>query len=156
MKILLKRIALAGAVIAIGAQLFRPDRVNPDSDPALSIRRDPMVTPEILGLLDRSCFDCHTHETRWPWYSTLTPVNYLTVRDVEEGRKHLNLSNWMSQSPTRRASALERMADEITGGSMPLAPYVLMHAEAKWTDAEKQAFLDWAYATQDSLMRPNE
>jgi hypothetical protein len=48
------------------------------------------------------------------------------------------------------------MADEITGGSMPLAPYVLMHAEAKWTDAEKQAFLDWAYATQDSLMRPNE
>lgn len=156
MKPLLKRILAAGAVIAVGAQFFQPDRTNPVSDPALSIRQDPFVTPEVLGLMERACFDCHTNETRWPWYASVTPVNFLTVRDVQEGRKHLNLAEWMSQARGRRASALERMADEVTDGAMPLPPYVLMHSEAKWTDEEKQRFVDWAYATQDSLMQSRD
>jgi hypothetical protein len=156
MKPLRKRILVAGAVIALGAQVFQPDRTNPETDPSLSIRQDPWATPEILGLMERACFDCHTNETRWPWYSAVTPVNFLTVRDVEEGRKHLNLSEWSSQPRSRRASALERMADEVTDGAMPLPPYVLMHSEAKWTEEEKKMFLNWAYAAQDSLMQRGE
>lgn len=156
MKPLLKRTLVAGAVIAVGAQVFQPDRTNPGSDPSLSIRQDPLVTPEVLGLLERACFDCHTNETRWPWYASVTPINFLTVRDVVEGRKHLNLAEWMSLARGRKASALERMADEVTDGAMPLPPYVLMHPEARWTDEERQTFLDWAYATQDSLMNSIE
>ncbi len=152
MKLLIKRILLAGAVIAIGAQAFRPDRTNPSVDPALSIRHEPRISAEIVGLLHRACFDCHSNETRWPWYTNITPVNFLTVRDVEEGRKHLDLSTWMNQAPARRASALERMYDEVIDSAMPLAPYLLLHPEASWTLEEKQAFLDWAAATQDSLM----
>jgi hypothetical protein len=152
MKLLLKRIVVAGAVIAAGAQFFQPDRTNPASDPAMSIRQDPLVTTEVMGLMERACFDCHTNETRWPWYSNVTPINYLTVRDVEEGRKHMDLSAWLSQAPARRASSLERMYDEVTDGAMPLPPFVLMHPEAKWTDDEKKTFLDWASALQDSLM----
>jgi hypothetical protein len=156
MKPLFKRILAAGIVIAAGAQLFQPERTNPSWDPALSIRQDPLVTPDALRLMERACFDCHTNETSWPWYSKITPVNFLTVRDVDKGREHLDLSLWMSMAPARRASALERMADEVTDGSMPLPPYVLMHSEAGWTEAEKQSFLDWAYAAQDSLMSSRE
>jgi hypothetical protein len=152
MKLLIRRIIMAGAVIGVVAQAFRPERSNPASDPSLSIRRDPLMTPDVLELMDRSCFDCHTNETRWPWYTNLTPVNFLVARDVARGRQRVNLSNWLSYAPGRRASLLEQMVDEVSDSSMPLAPYRLMHPEASWSDEEKKTFLDWAAATQDSLM----
>ena len=152
MKSLIKRILLAGAVIALVAQAFRPDRTNPADDPSLSIRRDPLMTPTVLGLMERACFDCHTNETRWPWYTNITPVNFLVARDVAGGRQHINLSAWLTHAPAKRASFLEQMYDEVSDGAMPLPPYLLMHSEASWTDDDKKAFLDWAAATQDSLM----
>ena len=156
MKSLIIRILLAGTVIALIAQAFRPDRTNPASDSSLSIRRDPLMTPIVLGLMERSCFDCHTNETRWPWYTNVTPVNFLVTRDVAGGRQHINLSEWLSHAPGKRASFLEQMYDEVSDGAMPLPPYLLMHPEASWTDDEKNSFLDWAAATQDSLMAPME
>lgn len=152
MKSLTKRILVAGAVIALMAQAIRPDRTNPSGNPALSIRHDSLMTPSVLGLIERSCFDCHTYETRWPWYTIVTPVNFLVARDVAEGREHLNLSEWLAHPPGKRASLLERMYDEVSDDAMPLAPYLLMHSEASWTDNEKKVFLDWAAAAQDSLM----
>lgn len=151
MKSHLKRIFAAGAVVALGAQVFQPDRTNPESDPALSIRQDPAADPVVIDLLARACFDCHTNETQWPWYTNITPVNFLTARDVREGREHLDLSRWMELPPSRRASMAERMADEVLDGSMPLPPYLLTHAPARWSEEEKQVFLDWAAAIADSL-----
>lgn len=152
MKSVIKRILVAGAVIAVVAQAIRPDRTNPSGNPALSIRHDSLMTSPVLGLMERSCFDCHTYETRWPWYTIVTPVNFLVARDVAEGRRHLNLSEWLTLAPGKRASLLEQMNDEVSDGAMPLAPYLLMHSEASWTDDEKKTFLDWAAAAQDSLM----
>ncbi len=152
MKPLYKRILTAGLVIAAAAQFIRPERTNPQTDPALSIRNDSLLTPAVLGLIERACFDCHTNETNWPWYSSVTPVNFLVARDVSEGRGHLNLSQWLSQPPARRASSLERMYDEVSDGAMPLPPYLILHPEASLTDDEKKMLLDWLASTQDSLM----
>jgi hypothetical protein len=152
MKPLYKRILAAGVVIAVVAQFVRPDRTNPETDPSLSIRNDSLLTPAVLSLLERACFDCHTNETIWPWYSNITPVNFLVVRDVSEGRKHINLAEWSSQPVARRASMLERMYDEVSDGNMPLPPYLLFHPEASFSEEEKTQLLDWLASTQDSLM----
>ena len=73
-------------------------------------------------------------------------------RNLDGGRKHINLSDWLNHPPGRRASFLEQMYDEVSDGAMPLLPYLLMHSDASWTEDEKKAFLDWATAAQDSLM----
>ena len=151
-KILLKRIFIAGIVVFLVAQAFRPERTNPVSDPSHSILNDPVIPPPMLDRLQRTCFDCHSNGTHWPWYSLVTPVNFLLTRDVNGGRSHMNMSEWMTLKPGKRASLLERISDEVTDGTMPLAPYAMMHADAQLTPADRKALADWASAAQDTIL----
>lgn len=81
----------------------------------------------------RACFDCHSNETEWPWYSNVAPVSWLVQRDVDEGREELNYSEW------NRAQEGEESAETVREGSMPLRSYLLTHPEARLTDAELTA-----------------
>ena len=151
MKKLLGRLILAGIAVLIVAQFFRPERTNPASDPNVSIRRHPGVPPAVLATLERSCFNCHSNETHWPWYSNITPVNYLVVSDVNDARKRMNFSEWGAIKTFRIQSLLDRIPDEISDGGMPLPRYVMMHPEAKLSAAEIKAISDWTDAEQDRL-----
>jgi len=151
MKTIVQRILIAGIAVFILAQFFRPERTNPPFDPSLTIKSDSLASPAVLAILEQSCFDCHSNETRWPWYSEITPSNFLLVRDVNEGRSHLNFSQWLSNKPLRRMSLLEKMYDEVADGAMPLPPYLLMHPNASLTEEKKKILLDWAGAAQDSI-----
>jgi hypothetical protein len=113
-------------------------------------RTNPPVTstldapPAVEAVLRRACFDCHSNETRWPWYSHVAPVSWLVVDDVDHGRSHLNFSEWGALSATRRAGFREQMVDEVKHGAMPLPVYLWMHPDAKVTPNELEALAAWA------------
>ncbi len=93
-------------------------------------------SPQTRDLARRACFDCHSNETDWPWYSNVAPVSWLNQRDVNGGRRHLNFSEW--NKPQKHAG---RVVKEIQTGDMPLWFYLPMHPAARLSDAEKAALI---------------
>jgi cytochrome c551/c552 len=113
---------------------FGHDHTNP-----ASIKEPGWDSPATRDLARRACFDCHSNETTWPWYSNVAPVSWLVQRDVNGGRRHLNFSEW--DKPQRHAA---NVADEVKTGDMPLWFYLPMHPKAKLTDEEKKALMEGA------------
>jgi cytochrome c551/c552 len=122
------------APIAIQFVPFGHDHTNPPSakEPAWN-------SPETRDLFRRACFDCHSNQTTWPWYSNVAPVSWLVQRDVNGGRSHLNFTEW--DRPQRHAGDV---VTQVKGGDMPPWFYLPMHPNAKLTDAEKRALMDGA------------
>ena len=149
MKTILKWTIISLGVLFLGAQLFRPERTNPESNPKNSVLSDTTIPPSILSAFKRSCFDCHSNETQWPWYSAVTPVNYLVAKDVVSGRRHLNFSEWGNYKPGRKLSMFDEIYDQVSHNEMPLPRYLPLHPHAKLTDQEKKAIMDWSEAAQE-------
>jgi hypothetical protein len=139
-------VAVAGFVLL---QLTNPARTNPP------VVNDLMATdpppPPVAAMLHAACYDCHSSETRWPWYSHIAPMSWLIAGDVKEGREYLNLSEWPAPDPRRAAKWLDRMSDEITSGEMPLTKYTNIHADARLTDAQRNVLTDWLDAKSARL-----
>jgi Haem-binding domain len=126
---------------------------------ALSMRRAPMqnagggelfVPDHVRPIISRACRDCHTDQTRWPWYSRLPGVSTFIARDVKKGREHLNFSTWAansSHSPTR--NQLQEVCDAVSDNAMPPRPYRLMHPAARLSPADVDALCDWASAADN-------
>lgn len=132
------KVALGVVVVIVVMQLVRPTRENPP------VTGDLVTPPEVKSVLKKACYDCHSNETVWPWYSNVAPVMWLVARDVNDGRKHLNFSVWDSYEQKRKDKKLDEIAEEVGEGEMPMAIYVPLHPEAKLTDAEKKLLVDWA------------
>jgi hypothetical protein len=94
-------------------------------------------TAETERLARVACYDCHSNETVWPWYSNVAPVSWRVAMHVIEGRRHLNFSTW-----DKPQSELAEVLESITEGEMPLSDYVMLHPEASLTTAEQEALLD--------------
>lgn len=102
------------------------------------VRQEPKWdSPRTRELVSRACFDCHSNETKWPWYSKIAPVSWLVWYDVEEGRKHLNFSEF-----DRKQKHAEEASTEVMSEAMPLWYYLPLHPEAQLTDDEKLALVD--------------
>lgn len=142
----LGRRLLAGAVVvAAGLQLFQPDPpvgALPGEGP---IQRHVEIPARVDSLLRVACYDCHSNETRWPWYARISPISWLVAGDVEHGRSNLDFSQWSTHrirepTPFQRFRWICRdMREEV----MPPALYLLMHPEARLTPAEEDAICDW-------------
>ena len=102
------------------------------------------VPPAVDANLRRACYNCHSAETTWPWYSYVAPVSWLVVHDVNDGRRHLNLSEWTAYTPEERAKKRAGISTLIQQGEMPLWYYLPAHPEARLTDEEKQSIVTWA------------
>src|SRR5215467_1820965 len=99
MFIFFKRLLLAVSILLAIAQFFRPARTNPPTDPAREIGALLPLDPAVHSTFARSCNDCHSNRTVWPWYTGVAPASWLVVSDVNRGRKALNLSNWAGYTP---------------------------------------------------------
>lgn len=128
-------VLVAVVVILAGAQLVRPARTNPAADAPLAIG-----DRGVESILRRSCFDCHSNETRWPWYSNVAPASWLVVRDVNKGRNEMNFSHWKDPEGKLRAEICENVRE----GEMPLAIYLPLHADARLTEADRKTLCTWA------------
>jgi hypothetical protein len=122
-------------------QLTNPARTNPPVVSDLIASNPP--PPQVAAMLHAACYDCHSSETRWPWYSRAAPISWLIANDVNEGRKNLNLSDWPNDIPMRAAKRLEDMSDEVGSGEMPLPKYTKIHADARLTENQRKELTDW-------------
>ena len=143
--------AIGSVVVAVGIQFIRPDPTNPPVDPASEIVSGGTLPPDVRAILERSCFDCHSNLTRWPWYSHVAPASWLVVGDVNEARKHLNFSEWEGYKVGRRLVKLESLMGEVDRGTMPPATYLLLHGGAALSPAERDLVAGWAEHLSDSL-----
>ncbi len=146
-----KRMATALAVIFIALQFIRPARTNPPIDEARTIQAHTRIAPEVNAILDRSCNDCHSNQTRWPWYSNVAPVSWFVVNHVNVGRKEMNLSDWAQYSKDDQPGFLKRICREVKGGAMPLPSYLRLHGEAKLSSEDVKTLCDWASAESQRL-----
>ncbi len=105
----------------------------------------------VIDLLKKSCYDCHSNETEYPWYAKVTPVNYLIYYDVEEGREKLNFSEWQSMKKIDRATALDEITEVISEGEMPVKIYTIMHRSAKLDKDKQNMMINWAEEFTEKL-----
>jgi hypothetical protein len=126
-------------VIGLLAMQFIPvERSNPLD------RGQPAAPPEVETILRRACYDCHSNETRWPWYSRIAPLSFLLVRDVKEGRRELNFSIWNRYEQRRKARKLKEIVKEVEQGDMPPWYYIPVHPDAKLSQGHREAIMKWA------------
>ena len=139
----------AGALAVFAAlQLFNPPRSNPPREVGFHRRRQ--SAGPVAAALRAACYDCHSHETVWPWYSRVAPVSWLIASDVNEGREHLNFSDWPAEA-ARAAKKLDRINEVVDYREMPPKKYTLLHAAARLTEAQRKAVMDWTEAAAGKL-----
>jgi len=109
------------------------------------------VPGQVAGILERSCYNCHSNTTDYPWYSYVQPVGWWLEGHISEGKEELNFSEFGAYSKRRQASKLESVAGQVKAGSMPPESYALVHRDARLTKEEVQVLTQWVQALQDSL-----
>lgn len=146
-----KRLFVGGIVLFIVIQVIRPARTNPQIDPSREITERLAVDPAVSGIFARSCNDCHSNRTVWPWYSNVAPVSWFVINHVNQGRRHMNLSNWVAIPPQRIGRTLDDMCKEVRSGGMPLKTYTPMHPLSKLTPSDEDTICRWTATTRQSL-----
>lgn len=150
-------LVLLGVFFAMFAalQLVRPERTNPPVDPSMRLDAQLTVPREVAAILERSCRDCHTNETRWPWYSQVAPPSLLLAHDVREGRDELNFSEWGDYDAETADEQLEEICEMVTDGEMPLRPYTWLHPDARLSAADVSRLCEWTeQARRELASRP--
>ncbi|CAN5149823.1 hypothetical protein BH20BAC1_BH20BAC1_28970 [soil metagenome] len=132
-------------------QFFRPDRNISKRDLSGTITKRVPVPVDVQRLLQNACYDCHSNNTRYPWYVNMQPVAWLMAHHIREGKKELNFDEFGSYSGRRQLSKLKSVAGSVKDESMPLSSYMLMHKEARLSEKEKELIINWALQTKDSL-----
>jgi hypothetical protein len=134
----IKPVSIVVVALLVAIQVVRPAHTNPPTDAQRTLQAQ--LGPGVVSaVIDRSCRDCHSNETTWPWYSHVAPVSWLIAYDVSDGREALNFSDWASYSPDRQQKLLARSCDEVTEGEMPGLWYTLIHRGARLTTVEVAA-----------------
>ncbi len=110
------------------------------------------IDKDIVTMLKNSCYDCHSNETVYPWYSYVAPVSFLVSRDTRVGREKLNFSEWNTFSKLDKLSALDDIAEAIEYGEMPMKIYPITHLDAKLSDDDQEKFLEWAESFAEMIM----
>ena len=151
MKKWLKFALIAVVAFLVVAQFFRPSFANPPIDPAKTFAATAQVPPNVQSTLERSCSDCHSNNTVYPWYSKVAPVSWLLANDINKGRHEVNFSEWGGYTQKRKLRKLKEICDQVKEGEMPLSYYLPMHPNAKLSDADKAAICAWAQAETTRL-----
>jgi hypothetical protein len=125
-------------VLLVVAQFVPVDTSNPPVTAEIDAPAD------VKGILERSCYDCHSNETTWPWYSRVAPVSWLVAHDVEEAREHLNFSEWDQLSTEDQLEGIEEAWEEVEEGEMPLWFYLPLHPEARLSATDREVLKRWA------------
>jgi hypothetical protein len=128
------------AVALAGIQLVPIARTNPPVETEIT------APPEVIAVLRRSCYDCHSNETDWPWYSRVAPVSWLIASDVSEARHALNLSTWNRLVAEERLDAMREIWDEVSEGKMPLWFYLPIHPDARLSAGDLSVLQAWTQA----------
>ncbi len=141
---IIKKILLLLLVIFVIAQFFGPEKNEGNLASIEPFLEETHPPEDVKIILKESCFDCHSDVTRYPWYNHITPVNYWLEDHIKHGKKHFNVSKWEGNSIKRKDHKFEELIEMVEDKSMPLNSYTWTHSEAKLTDEQIAAIIDWA------------
>ena len=143
MKLITKiSIGLLAALVIIQFISLREARPNNNNSKSI-FEMNPPPAADVENILNKACLDCHSYQTKYPWYAQIAPVSWYIDDHVNNGRKHLNFDEWSSYSAKKADHKLEECIGEVKEGEMPLEEYVDLHPEAELTKDEMFALLDW-------------
>lgn len=146
-----KKIILGLAVILIGIQFFQPLRNQSDEVTASHIERVYAVPQNVKAILTQSCYDCHSNNTRYPWYSRIQPGAWYMARHIKKGKEELNFSTFGEYSARKQRNKFRAMAGQVKDGEMPLSSYTLIHRNAVLSQDDKQVLINWFGTMEDSI-----
>lgn len=146
-----KKIILGLAVILIGMQFFQPLRNQSDEVTASHIERVYAVPQNVKAILTQSCYDCHSNNTRYPWYSRIQPGAWYMARHIKKGKEELNFSTFGEYSARKQRNKFRAMAGQVKDGEMPLSSYTLIHRNAVLSQDDKQVLINWFGTMEDSI-----
>ncbi len=149
----MKKILLVVLVLLVAAQFIQPERNKGMALGQADITHSIRVPDTIMRLLQVSCFDCHSNNTSYPWYSRITPVNWWIKDHVDEGKSGLNFSTFDQYSYKRKDHKLEEIIETINEHAMPLESYLWIHKEAKLDESQRRAIVDWAKLSRELVMK---
>ncbi len=112
------------------------------------------INPAVAQVLERSCQNCHSERTKWPWYSYIAPISWLIEKDVQDRRSHMNLSRWEAYTPDEQVEILTELGVEVRNRRMPLPQYLRLHPDAKPSDDDVQQLYSWAHRERRRLQTP--
>ena len=136
---MLKKTIIFLAVSLLAIQFIPLEKTNPKVDSALTLKTD----EKVLEILKKSCYDCHSYETKWSIYSDIAPLSFGVVSHVKDGRKALNFSNFANIDAQIKEKRFQRAIILIKNGRMPVSNYLTFHEEARMSKSEKETLIAW-------------
>ena len=147
---------LALVVVGFGLlQLRNPLRHNPPVTPGHDLSATNPPPAQIVTTLHAACYDCHSYETRLPWYGHVAPVSWWLGNHVRDAREALNFSEWPHDNPDRAAKKWRHVSDAVRDASMPWPAYARIHRAARLTDEQRKQLADWAEQEAERLASTN-
>ena len=138
-------------LLLIVVQFIRPGR-NTSSQPMPNDISKMVATPDsIKSVLQTACYDCHSNNSKYPWYMNIQPMGWLMAKHIREGKEVLNFSEFGGYSRRRQVSKLKAVGSSIEDGSMPLSSYTLLHKDARLSTPAKRMIIEWSTDIADSL-----
>ncbi len=146
-----KRILLALFLVFIAIQFIHPKKNQSTELLATDISKTYAVPKDVETILAKACNDCHTNNTKYPWYNNIQPVAWWLNNHVKDGKRHFNLSDFTSSRIARQYKKLDECIEQVKEGEMPLESYTWIHKDAILTDGEKQSLYNWCNTVRDSI-----
>ncbi len=151
----MKKILIVLLVAFILIQFFRIDQTNPSVNKSVDFLTVKKTPQPIADNIRNACYDCHSNETKYPWYTNIQPVAWFMKAHIENGRKHLNFSTFATYEPKKQAHKMQEAAEELERGGMPLESYLLAHSEAKLTEEQKVDMINYFKQVQTDISVAN-
>lgn len=148
---MIKKLLLFLLVLLVCIQFIKPEKNISASPSANNISTVYNVPEEVNRILKRSCYDCHSNNTNYPWYANIQPAAWWLNDHLEEGKEEVNFDEFAAYRPARQYRKLNEIHDEVDEGEMPLSSYTIIHSNAKLSDSEKKTLLDWVAATKIAM-----
>jgi hypothetical protein len=137
-------VAAFATLVTVCSMTVHPFGAPKQSQAQVASMDDLKLPAEITTIFKRSCMDCHSSQTTWPWYSYVAPVSWLVERDVRRGRDYMNLSEWQQYTLQQRQKLLADVASTVKNGEMPLPQYTLIHRQARLSEADRDLVYQWS------------
>ena len=147
----MKKILVALLVILVVLQFFQIDKTNPEFDANQDFLKIHETPTEIASTIKAACYDCHSNQSVYPWYTYVQPVGWFVKNHIEEGKEHLNFSEFVTYMPKKQAHKLEECYELIEKGEMPLSSYTIIHKDAVLTEAQQTELISYFKEIEKSI-----
>ncbi|MBS1620084.1 MAG: heme-binding domain-containing protein [Bacteroidetes bacterium] len=148
---MIKKILIVLLIAFIAIQFFHPAKNKADGEQPNHIGNVFAMSEDVKSILSKACYDCHSNNTRYPWYSNVQPVDWFLNKHIKKGKSEINFDEFTNRSLRFQYHKMEEIEEQIKEGKMPLNSYTWLHKDAKLTDAEKNTLIAWSQANMDSL-----